>query len=123
MRTFGLISVALAMGVAGCGDDSRPGTDGGITLMDSGGRDGGGTDGARPDTGGGGACTLTDNGLTGAMCFPRCSAATASAVNMCADGACQQAATMADTTAPITIDVGGMPFESGAHAVGEQPGP
>ncbi len=110
------ISVALcALALApGCGG-GRSGSDaGGIVLMDSGpgmmGTDAGpgmmGTD-AGPGMMGG--CSVA--GAAGfpplpAACLPRCSGATASAVNACADAACQQAALDADTTPPTNVDVG-----------------
>ncbi len=108
----------------GCGDDDRP-MDSGVSLMDSGIRPrsdgGGGTDaGSGTDAGGGtdagsaGMCAdpLPDlielNARPGTgmgMLLPRCSADTQTAISMCRDVACLNAALAADMTPGL--DIGG----------------
>lgn len=109
--TTALCAMLLTLG---CDDGRGGGRDaGGIVLMDSG--PGGGTDagpGMGTDAGPGmmGGCSVA--GATGfpplpASCLPRCSAATAMAVNACgANAMCQQTAMEGDTTAPVNVDVG-----------------
>lgn len=105
---------ALTLAFGGC-DNRNGGTDGGgIHLLDGGPdagmvtRDSGMTE---PDSG----VTPTGCSVAGATgipalpaaCLPRCSAATASCVQACSDGACQNTCVMNDTTAGTTIDLGG----------------
>jgi len=105
-----ILGVAMAMTLCACTGGRSSNRDSGVMLMDG----GPGTDaplrdsGPRLDTGGGGGCTLGATGGLMGMCFPRCSAATATAVDACTTAACEQMAVAADTTASITLTIEGM---------------
>jgi hypothetical protein len=88
-------------------NNSRPAADTGISLADVG---GGGHDAGTPghDAAMTGPCSLTVTAASiGSLmggCFPRCSAATVTAINACPatdDGTCLNAALMSDTTPGI----------------------
>lgn len=114
-----LILVLAVLVMAAC-NSPRPSTGndtGTIVLPDGGAHDSGGgggadTGGARDTGGGGGSCSLTVSagnfGSLSAGCFPRCSAATLTAINACTTAACQQSALDADTTPGTAWTANGM---------------
>lgn len=96
--------------------------DSGITLMDTGTAmdsttppaDTGVADTGAVDTGTPppADCTVSMTGqLTGAGCFPRCTAATGAAAQACMDQTCLQTALDGDSTPSISIDAGGTPLD------------
>jgi len=106
-----LLGAIMALTLAGCGSGGHA-HDAGFTLMDSGtsAMDSGTTtmDSATAvDSGTGGACAISDMGLTGTGCFPRCSMSTLSAVNACIGRTCVQGVLRADTTPSLVITPAG----------------
>lgn len=128
MKKF-VLCIAGVLALVGCGDDGggRTTMDSGITLMDT----GTAMDSTTPPPGDSGTpppadssmppadtgtppgdCNISMTGqLSGAGCFPRCTAATGMAAQACMDNTCLQTALDADMTPAISVSAGGMPLE------------
>jgi hypothetical protein len=114
---LGIACAALA-GLVACGGNDAPPV---ISFPDSGPAVDSGTDAGPPDSGPPAACEVdasSDFPPLPSACLPRCTNATASAVNACADTACLQAALEADTTPSVPFIVNGMDQPGGLDCDG-----